>query len=82
MKNPGTTTKLMMDRKVIGSTQHSFMKGLAFIKVGLTNLIAKTLSVDEGLGVGVVYLGFQKALRTISHHILILKLMDMDQISG
>lgn len=58
----------MMDRKVIGSTQHSFMKGLALGWSGLTNLIAKTLSVDEGLGVGGVYLGFQKALRTISIH--------------
>ena len=71
MKNSGTVTKYTKDRKVVGTMQHSFMKGLSLGWSGLTNLIAMTVAV------GVVYLGFM-----YSYHIVIPKLMDMDQISG
>ena len=57
------------------------MKGLSLGWSGLTNLITMTVSVDEGLGVG-VYLGFRRALHTVSHHIVIPKLMDTDGVSG
>ncbi|XP_010079411.1 PREDICTED: glypican-5-like, partial [Pterocles gutturalis] len=63
------------DNQVIRPSEHGFMKDVSF----LTNLISfcdkVTHLVDEGRAVGVVYLEFRKAFVTISHSILLDKLV-------
>ncbi|KAK4818417.1 hypothetical protein QYF61_012951 [Mycteria americana] len=70
----------MKDRRVIKSSQRGFSKG----KSCLTNLITfyngyltkpSTGLVDEGGAVDIVYLGFSQAVDTVSHNMLIEKLM-------
>jgi len=63
------------DKKITRSSQHRFIKG----KSCLTNLInlcdEMTGLVDEGRAVDVVYLDFSKAFDTVSHKILIERLL-------
>ncbi|KAF4803728.1 RNA-directed DNA polymerase from mobile element jockey-like protein [Turdus rufiventris] len=70
-----TISRPMKGKRVIGSSQRGFMKGNSH----LTNLIAfydeVTGLVDEGRAVPVVYLDFSRIFDTVSHHILIDKLM-------
>ena len=62
-------------KHVIGKSQHSFTKG----KSCLTNLIAfyskVTSSAEVGRVVDMVYLDFFKAFDTVSHSLLLVKLM-------
>ncbi|PKU40658.1 poly rna polymerase gld2 isoform x1 [Limosa lapponica baueri] len=64
-------SKLVEEKKVIGSSQDGFTRG----KSCLANLIAfyngMTGWVDKGTAVDVVYLDFSKAFDAVSHNILI-----------
>lgn len=68
-------SKHIKDKRVIGSSKHGILKG----KPCLTNLIAffdeVTSLVDEGRAVDIVHLHFNKAYDSVSHDILIDKLM-------
>ncbi|KAK4824064.1 hypothetical protein QYF61_009915 [Mycteria americana] len=70
-----TIARHMKDKKLIRKSQHGFTKG----KSCLTNLITfydeMTGLVDQGRAVDVVYLDISKAFGTVSHRILIEKLM-------
>ena len=65
-----TIFKYMKGKKVIGSSQHGFMK----VKLWLTNLIdfynKISVSVGKGRAADVVYFEFSKAFDTITHNIL------------
>ena len=69
------TVRHIKDKDIIRSSQHGFTKG----KSCLTNLINfhdEVIGlVDEGRAVAIVYLDFSKAFDTISHKILIEKLL-------
>lgn len=67
-------SKRIRDKKVIGSSQHEFMTR----KSCLTKLIAfydEITSLDEDREVDVVYPDFSKAFKTVSHNMLVEKLM-------
>ncbi|GAB0207891.1 mitochondrial enolase superfamily member 1 [Grus japonensis] len=70
-----TLTKHVQDNQGIRPSQHGFMKGRSC----LTNLISfydkVTRLVDEGKAVDVIYLDFSKAFNTVSHSILLEKLV-------
>lgn len=70
-----TLSKYIKDKNVTGSSQHTSMKG----KSHLTNLLAfcdeLTGVVDKGRAVNVLSLNFAMAFDTVSHNILIGKLM-------
>lgn len=77
-----TIFRLMKERKVIRSSQHGFSKRNSC----LTNLITfydegyltkpSTGLVDEGKPVDIVFLDFSKAVNTVSHNMLIERLME------
>ncbi|KAK4825952.1 hypothetical protein QYF61_003470 [Mycteria americana] len=73
MNPPGGYHKSM--KHMIGKSQHGFTKG----KLCLINLITfydkVTSSVDVGHTVDIVYLGFSMAFDTVSHSLLLEKLM-------
>lgn len=68
-------SKHIEDKKVIGSSQHGFVKEKSF----LTNLIdcynQRTGSVDERRAADIVCLGFSKAFFNVSPNILFFKPM-------
>ncbi|GAB0209309.1 mitochondrial enolase superfamily member 1 [Grus japonensis] len=68
-------TRQVQDNQGIRPSQHGFMKGRSC----LTNLISfydlVTRLVDEGKAVDVIYLDFSKAFNTVSHSILLEKLV-------
>ncbi|GAB0207040.1 mitochondrial enolase superfamily member 1 [Grus japonensis] len=70
-----TISRHMKDKKVIRNSQHGFTKR----KSCLTNLInfydEMTGLVDEGRAVDIVYLDIRKAFDTMSHKILMEKLL-------
>ncbi|KAJ7411023.1 RNA-directed DNA polymerase from mobile element jockey-like protein [Willisornis vidua] len=67
---PETISKHVEDKKVIRKSQHGFTKE----KTCLTDLIAfyhgTSGWIDEGRAVDVVFLEFNKAFYTVSHHML------------
>ena len=76
-----TISRHMNNKKIIRISQHGFTKG----KSCMTNLInfydEVTVLVDEGRAVDIVYMGFRKALDTVSQKILLEKLLCMDRMS-
>lgn len=62
-----TISKYMKGKKVIGSSQHGFMK----VKSRLTNVVdfynKISVSVGKGRAVDIVYLEFSKAFDTVTH---------------
>lgn len=73
---PEAISKRIKDKKVIGSSQHGFMK----TKSCLTNLIAfydeMTSLVDKGRAVDSIYAGFSTGFDTVSPNNLTDKLME------
>jgi len=67
----GTISRHMMDKKVIESSQHGFMKGKILLNQPDSLLQSDDSLVDEGRAVDFVYLYFSKAFDTISHNVLI-----------
>jgi len=67
-------TQHVRDKQGIRPSQHGLMKSWSY----LTNLISfydqVTHLVDEGKAVGIIYLDFSKAFKTVSHAILLEKL--------
>ena len=76
-----TISRHMNNKKIIRSSQQGFTKG----KSCMTNLInfydEMTVLVDEGRAVDIVYMGFRKALDTVSQKILLEKLLCMGRMS-
>ena len=76
-----TISRHMNNKKIIRISQHGFTKG----KSCMTNLInfydEMTVLVDEGRAVDIVYMGFRKALDTVSQKILLEKLLCMGRMS-
>lgn len=58
-----------------GSNQHRFMKGKKYLTSLITFYNAMIGLVDQGRAVGVFDLDFGRAINTVSHNVLIDKLM-------
>ncbi|KAK4818869.1 hypothetical protein QYF61_021074 [Mycteria americana] len=70
-----TISKHMNNKKAIRSSQHGFTKGKSCLISLITFYDETTGLVDEGRAVDIVYLDFCKAFDTVSHKILIKKLL-------
>ena len=65
----------MKDKKLVGSSQHGFMKGKSCLPSLLAFYDEITDLVEEGRAVDAVYVDFSKAFDAVSRIILIDKLM-------
>lgn len=63
--------------KLIGDSQHGFVRGKSCLTNLLTYLDIITTNIDSGIPVDVVYLDFSKAFDTVPHQHLIMKLRSM-----
>ncbi|GAB0183017.1 mitochondrial enolase superfamily member 1 [Grus japonensis] len=70
-----TISRSTKDKKVIKTSQHGFTKGKSCLTTLITFCNEKTGLVGEGRAVGIVHLDFCKAFDTVSHKILMEKLM-------
>ncbi|PKU45823.1 rna-directed dna polymerase from mobile element jockey- hypothetical protein [Limosa lapponica baueri] len=70
-----TIARHMKDKKLIRNSQHGFTKEKSYLINLITSFDEMTGFVDKGRAVDIVYLDNSKAFGTVSHRMLIEKLM-------
>lgn len=71
-----TTSKCIKDKMTIGNSQHGFTIEESCLRSLTAFYDAITSLLDEGSAVDALYLNFNKAFATVSHKILINKLIE------